>query len=447
MTSQATIPISTPLDENFTADSFAMRIVSGEMNLLDGFENEALIRAAYEWSVWARPDQLPPTNRDWTTWLVIGGRGAGKTRTGAEWIGAQVRAGCRRLALVGETYEDVREVMICGPSGLLNTGYPEDRPVYESSRHRLVWPCGAEAHAFSADDPDGLRGYQFEAAWSDELCKWRQADATWSNLQLGLRLGDRPRQVVTTTPRPLPLLRQLLSADMSVVTRASTYDNAANLAEAFLGEIARTYEGTRLGRQELLGELIEDELGALWSWKVIEAARGAAPNELDRIVVAIDPPVTSGPDADECGIVVAGRKGHGPEATAYVLADASIGRCRPTEWAERVIAAYRQYGADRIVAEVNQGGELVEQMIRTQDASVPVRTVRATRGKIVRAEPVAALYEQGRVRHVRPLARLEDQMTSYAGQGGPSPDRLDALVWALTDLMLGGEGRPAVHFL
>ncbi|WOI53989.1 DNA-packaging protein [Parvularcula sp. LCG005] len=419
------------------------------MSSLDDFEKIAPGNAIYDWTLWARDDQLPdPQKTDWTTWLLMGGRGAGKTRAGAEWLAAQVRGGAARVALVGETYEDAREVMIDGPSGLCAIGNPAERPVYEASRHRLSWPSGAIGHVFSAEDPEGLRGFQFEAAWADELCKWRQAEQVWSNLQLGLRLGDRPRQVVTTTPRSMPLMKRLLADRRTLVSRATSFDNKAHLAEAFFTEIASTYEGTALGRQELYGEMVEDRAGALWSWQMIEAARIANAPPLDRIVVAIDPPVTSGPDADECGIIVAGVAGEGAARTAYVLADGTVHATSAAMWAERAVALYHAHGADRMIAEVNQGGDLVEEMIRLADPAVPIRQVRATRNKMVRAEPVSALYEKGRVRHVGEFAALESQLTAFTGTGREkSPDRLDALVWALTDLMLGHQQQPAIRVL
>ncbi|ADM09667.1 Phage DNA Packaging Protein [Parvularcula bermudensis HTCC2503] len=413
-----------------------MRSVLEGKSFLEGLSSTELKRALHEWKFYARQDQWNPPG-DWTTWLVLGGRGAGKTRTGAEWIAAQIAAGRRRIALVGETYEDAREVMIDGPSGLCAIGTADSRPHYESSRHRLLWPCGAEAHIFSADDPDGLRGHQFEAAWSDELAKWRQPEAAWANLQLGLRLGDRPRQIVTTTPRPFPLLRLLMNDDRTVVTHAATTANRAALAETFLTEVTRTYQGTRLGRQELEGEVLDDREGALWSWSMIEASRLAGAPRCDRVVVAVDPPVTAGPDADECGIIVAGRiEGIEPEAVA-ILHDGSLAGASPRAWAEAVVTLASRFEADRVVAEVNQGGDLVEEMLRLADPNLSYRSVRATRGKIVRAEPVAALYEQGRVKHAAPFPVLEDQMIGFSGQGGQgSPDRLDALVWAVTDLLL-----------
>ncbi len=405
---------------------------------------------AHEWfDDHAHAYQRWPQGDDWTVWLLLGGRGAGKTRAGAEWVRDFVRRSKGvRVALVSETYADGREVMIDGNSGLSRIGPEIERPRYEASRRRLVWPSGSVGYVFSSEDPDGLRGHQFDAAWSDELCKWKHAEETWSNLQLALRLGARPRQVVTTTPRPTALLKRLLAAKGTVTHRATTYDNAANLSRAFLDEIASVYEGTSLGRQELLGELVEDVAGALWTHEMISLARISAPpgfhSSLDRIVVAVDPPASAGENADECGIVVAGVLNADDGAVAFVLDDRSAGGLSPRQWAARAVAAYHDYGADRIVAEINQGGDMVREIVRGVDPSVPVRDVRATRGKRLRAEPVAALYEQGRVRHVAAFPKLEDQMTSFTGEGAKSPDRLDALVWSLTDLMLRRGAEPRI---
>ncbi|MEM1396146.1 MAG: terminase family protein [Pseudomonadota bacterium] len=404
-------------------------------------------------------DESSADAADWSTWLVLGGRGAGKTRAGAEWVRSVVgESSVRpvRVAFVAEAYADAREVMIEGPSGIRNIGPSATRPAYEASRRRVVWPNGSIGYCFSAEDPDGIRGYQFDAAWSDELAKWRYPEETWSNLQLALRLGDRPRQVVTTTPRPMALLKRLIKQDGVVVSRASTYDNKANLAPAFLSEIAASYEGTALGRQELMGEIIDDVQGALWSWDLIEASRispsKGLPQALDRIVVAVDPPATSGPNADECGIIIAGIRGaHTDDAEAIVLADWSVQGLSPKGWASRVIAALHEFEADRVVVEVNQGGDMAKAVIAQVDPSAPVKMVRATRSKVLRAEPIAALYEQGRVRHAGAFPRLEDQMTAYTGpssqRAGSSPDRLDALVWALTDLMLKPAAKPMVRGL
>ena len=403
----------------------------------------------WNWEDQASDHQKPPSDDEaWTTRLLLGGRGAGKTRAGAEWVralaaeaGNDNHAAPYTIALVAETYADAREVMIEGPSGIRSVTPPHVRPVYEASRRRLVWANGAVAYAFSAEDPDGIRGYQFHAAWADELCKWRYPEATWSNLQLALRLGDRPRQIATTTPRPMALIKRLMAAETTALRRASTYANRKNLSDAFFTEIAALYEGTALGRQELMGEIVDDIEGALWTWNLIEAARiGAAP-PLARIVVAVDPPATSGERADECGIIIAGATEINGERVAFVLADWSAAGLSPRQWAEKTVAAYQEFNADRIVVEVNQGGEMAKAVIAQVDSAAPVTGVYATRGKRLRAEPIAALYEQGRVRHVGAFAKLEDQMTSYVGvaasrEGGKSPDRLDALVWALTELML-----------
>lgn len=402
---------------------------------------EALI---HDWRFWARSTQLPPQG-NWRVWLLLAGRGFGKTRTGAEYIRARVKArSALRIALVAPTAADARNVMVEGESGILAITAPADRPLYEPSKRRLTWPCGAVATLYSADEPERLRGPQHDTAWCDELAAWRYPEA-WDMLMLGLRLGQDPRVVVTTTPRPTRLLKSLLADPSVVVTRGTTYENRDNLAPGFIEEIIRKYEGTRLGRQELEAEILDDMPGALWSRGLIEAGRARQAPELTRVVVAIDPAASSGGASDETGIVVAGKDelGH-----AWVLADAS-GRFSPGDWAKTAIAAFRAHRADRVVAEVNNGGEMVEAMLRMIDASVPFTAVHASRGKQVRAEPVAALYEQGRVHHVGALPQLEDQMCGFAAResdrrrAGGSPDRVDALVWALTDLFFEprlGEG-------
>jgi phage terminase large subunit-like protein len=403
-----------------------------------------------EWREWARRAQLPPEG-DWLVWLLMGGRGAGKTKAGAEWVRGMALGerpfsdrAVGPIALVGETFADVREVMIEGVSGLLSVHEIGDRPVWQPTRRRLVWPStGVVAQTFSSEDPDGLRGPQFAAAWSDELAKWRHAEATWDMLQFGLRLGDRPRQVVTTTPRPVPLLRRLINADGTVVSRATTRDNLLNLAPGFLERVVGRYAGTRLGRQELEGELIEDRADGLWRRSDIEQLRVSAAPRLRRIVVAVDPPASR--RSGVCGIVAAGL---GDDDAGYVLADATVAEVRPAEWAGRALGVFRRFEADALVAEVNQGGDMVEAVFREIDGRVPVTMVRATRGKWLRAEPVAALYAQGRVRHVGALPELEDELCDFGPDGlsaGRSPDRLDALVWAITALMLGPEGEPRVR--
>lgn len=363
------------------------------------------------------------------------------TRTGAEFVRAQVEAGlARRVALVAPTALDARNVMVEGESGILNIGPASQRPDYEPSLHRLIWPNGAIATTYSADEPDRLRGPQHDLAWCDELAAWRYP-AAWDMLMFGLRVGADPRVVVTTTPRPARLIRELLADPGVVTTRGRTIENRTNLAPAFLEQIVRRYEGTRLGRQELDGEILDDLPGALWRRGIIEAARTGAVPALTRVVVAIDPAASASEEADETGIIAAGRdaNGHG-----YVLADAS-GRYAPAEWARIAVAAYGAQRADRVVAEINNGGDMVEATVRMIDPNVPFSAVRASRGKLARAEPVAALYEQGRVHHLGAFPQLEDQMCSFThdfdrNAAGYSPDRVDALVWALSDLLV--EPRP-----
>jgi phage terminase large subunit-like protein len=401
-----------------------------------------------DWPVWARPEQLPPDG-NWTTWLMMGGRGAGKTRAGAEWVRGMA-LGRRpfatepvgRIALVGETHADAREVMVEGVSGILAISPRGERPDWQPTRRRLEWPNGAVGQVFSAQDAEGLRGPQFGAAWSDEVGKWPDADAVWDMLQFTLRLGTRPRNMVTTTPRAVPLLKRLLADPKTAVTRMATADNAQNLAPGFLETVVGRYQGTRLGRQELDGELVEDRDDALWSRDGIDRDRVAVAPELVRIVVAVDPPASSGARSAACGIVAAGL---GVDGRGYVLADRTLVRATPRAWAERAIALYHALGADRLVAEVNQGGEMVETVIREADPTVPVTSVRASRGKWTRAEPVALLYAQGRIAHVGLHAELEDQMCNFVPGGtadGVSPDRIDALVWALSALMLSPEAPP-----
>ncbi|HEU4804429.1 MAG TPA: terminase family protein [Nitrobacter sp.] len=376
---------------------------------------------ARQWDVFAhqhqRPPELAPNGAPWLIWLMIGGRGAGKTRAGAEWIRAQALGlppfaveAVSRIALVGETEHDAREVMIEGVSRLLAVHAAHERPVWSPSRRRLEWSNGAVAQAFSADDPESLRGPQFGCAWSDEMAKWRYAEAAFDMLQFGLRLGSQPRQLITTTPRPTALLKRLMADPASVVTRASTQANAFNLAPTFLQGVMARYAGTRLGRQELDGEIIEDRPDALWSRALLERCRVREAPPLQRIVVAVDPPATSSKRADACGIVAAGLAESG---SVYVIADETVAGATPALWAAKAIALWRRCDADALVAEVNQGGDMVKAVIAEVDAAVPVIPVRATRGKWLRAEPVATLYEQGRVRHAGSFAALEDEMCDF----------------------------------
>lgn len=414
---------------------------------LEGLSDNALLALPWLFEFWALPHQLPPEGA-WKTWVIMGGRGAGKTRAGAEWVRAQVEGAlpgdkglAHRVALVGETVDQVRDVMVFGDSGIMACTPPDRRPDWIATKRMLVWPNGATAQVFSAHEPDSLRGPQFDAAWVDELAKWKKGQETWDQLQFALRLGENPRQVVTTTPQNVSVLKAILKNPSTVKTHAPTEANRAYLAASFLDEVQARYGGTTLGRQELAGELVEDVEGALWQQSRIDAARIASAPQMNRIVVAVDPPVTGHKGSDECGIVVVGAFTEGPpqDWRAVVLEDASVTGASPDEWARAAIAAMDRHKADRLVAEVNQGGDLVEQLIRQIDPLVPFRSVHATRGKMVRAEPVAALYEQGRVAHLGSHPRLETQMCQmtrggYVGRG--SPDRLDALVWALTDLVV-----------
>jgi phage terminase large subunit-like protein len=404
-------------------------------------EQEALL---YDWREFlARPEQITPDG-DWDIWLIMSGRGWGKTRTGAEWVKEQVAKGYRRIALIGETAADARDVMVEGVSGILSV-YPEaERPLYEPSKRRLTWPNGAIATTFNATEPDQLRGPQFDLAWCDELAKWRYARETWDQLSFGLRLGDHPRVLVTTTPRPVELVKAIVAGTEGKVhiTRGATMDNKSNLAAKFLERIQLRYEGTRLGRQELRGEILGDIPNALWTYGQIEASRVRTHDPLGRIVVAIDPAVSNTENSDDHGIIVAGI--HARTQEAYVLEDASMGGT-PMQWARRAVNLYDQYQADAIVIEVNQGGDMVAQTLRSVRNNVRIKEVRATRGKHIRAEPIASMYEQGRVHHVGSFPALETQMTqmtTFGYEGDGSPDRVDALVWAMTDLFPAMVGRP-----
>lgn len=437
-----------------------------DLSLWMAFDNDFITLAHRHQEPPAFANKGAASGVPWTTWLMLGGRGAGKTRLGAEWVralaqGAPPYAAQRAMsiALVGETAHDAREVMIEGPSGILRHCPRAERPAWTSSRRRLEWPNGAVAQVFSADDPEQLRGPQFDAAWCDELAKWRQPDAAFDNLQFGLRLGPWPRQLVTTTPRPIALIKRLLCDPRTAVTRASTTANAAFLSPAFIDEVIGRYAGTRLGRQEIDGEIIEERDDALWTREAIEACRVDTSPPLMRVVVGIDPPASSRQGADACGIVAAGMSESG---VVYVLEDASAQGLQPSAWASRAVALYRRHQADALVAKVNQGGDMVRAVLAQVDATVAVKEVHATRGKWLRAEPVAAMYAQGKVKHVRGsaglgagsgggFAALEDQMCDFGMGGlssGASPDRLDALVWAVTELVSRGRAQgPRITFI
>jgi predicted phage terminase large subunit-like protein len=395
------------------------------------------------WAANARPEQLPPPG-EWSVWLVLAGRGFGKTWTGANWVHATaMRSGCR-IALVGPTAADVRDTMVEGESGILSICPDFERPTYEPSKRRLTWPNGSMATMFSAEEPSRLRGPQHGFAWVDELAAMQNMQETWAQLMFGMRLGQRPRTLITTTPKPSKLLKEIMGREGKdvVITRGSTYDNRANLPESFLSEIISKFEGTRLGRQELNAELLTDTPGALWQMDWIDGARVQKAPDLRRVVVAIDPAVSLGEDSDETGIVVAGLASDGH---VYVLQDLS-GRFAPHEWARRAIAAFDEHKADRIIGEANNGGLLIRHTLETLRPTISYRAVHASRGKVTRAEPISALYEQRKVHHVGGgLSALEDQMCAFTAnqerRPGESPDRVDALVWAITELAV--DARPA----
>jgi phage terminase large subunit-like protein len=411
-------------------------------SLKDG-EIDAIDQA---WEAWAHDGQLAPPG-DWAIWLIRAGRGFGKTRAGAEWVSAVARAnkGCR-IALVGGSIDEVRRVMIEGPSGLMAVAHAGERGAMKFRGGVLRFANKAEAHVYSAASPEGLRGPEHHFAWADELGKWRarSGSAAWDNLRMGLRLGERPRMLVTTTPRPTALMRRVLGLDGLVQTLGRTRDNP-HLPASFVGAMIADYGGTRLGRQELDGEMVEDVAGALWTRAMIEGCRVRAAPALVRVVVGVDPP--AGTEGDACGIVAVGLGG---DARGYVLEDASVVGASPEGWARAVVACAARHAAERVVAEVNQGGAMVSSVLRAVDAALPVRGVHATRGKAARAEPVAALYEQGRVRHVGAFPALEDELCGLVAGGGyegpgRSPDRADACVWALSELMLGRRGGVGVR--
>lgn len=398
--------------------------MNSRKQLLNALTDEESAHLAEAWNYCARIDQLEPEG-DWRVWLFLGGRGAGKTRAGAEWVADHIRTQrVKRVALIAATHSDARQVMIEGPSGLLSVSEGAE---YEPSLRRVRWPAsGAEAYVMSADEPDSIRGYQFELAWGDEFCKWPEPQAALDMVRMGLRLGDNPRIMITTTPRPIPALLVLKGDPECAFTKSTTYDNAANLAKSFIASMKKSYGKTRLGRQELDGEIIEDVEGALWQRDWIEAFRVKAAPACERIVLGVDPPASK---KGACGIVVAGLCGD----DAYVLADFTREQLTAKQWADRAADTYEQFEADCVVAEANQGGDMVRTTLLHAHPNMKVKLVHASRGKLPRAEPVSAMYEAGRVHHAGVFAELEDQLCQYDGTG-KSPDRLDALVWALTEL-------------
>ena len=403
-----------------------------------------------EWSWKALPGQREPPSTgsgcEWRNWLIVAGRGFGKTRAGAEWVLARAReTPDARIALVGGSFDEVAAVMIEGESGLLACARTGEKLVWRSTVGKLKFPSGAVAMVYSGASPDRLRGPQHHFAWADEIAKWDYPDATWDNLQMGLRLADPSRAIVTTTPRPIPLIARLMSDTQTVVTGGRTFDNP-HLPESFVAAMRHAYEGTRLGRQELDGALLGEAEGALWTRDIIEARRCAMPRpeELTRVVVGVDPPAS---ENGACGIVVCGRLRDG---RGVVLADCSVGGARPEGWASRVAAAYSAWEADRVIAEANNGGRMVESVLRTAAPGLPIKLVHASRGKSARAEPVAAAFEAGRCLLAGSFGELEDELTALTPGGfarGGSPDRADAMVWALTELVVNMPAEPRVRGL
>ena len=409
------------------------------VNSLSPSEQETVL---FDWTVWAREKQLPPA-WDWYIWLLLSGRGGGKTRAGAELVIKWAKAGYGPIALVGQTKADVRDTMVeVGDSSILKISPPWFMPEYEPSKRRLTWPNGVLGIIYSGDEPEQLRGPQEQKAWIDELAKFKYPKDSWDNLMFGLRIGKQPQAVVTTTPKPIKVIKDLIADERTAVTRGHTLENQDNLAPDFLNYILRKYEGTRLGRQELAGEILDDNPDALWERSKIDELRVSHYPDLKRIVVAIDPQGTDTETSSSTGVVVAGIAQVADRLEAYILADLTLSGT-PEKWATEAVSGYYRFKADRIVAEINFGGDMVEAIIRIVDKNVAFKKVHASRGKLIRAEPVSALYEQGRVHHVGFFPDLEDQLCEWV-PGDKSPDRLDALVWAITDLMLE---KPELEFL
>ncbi len=408
---------------------------------LKSLPDEKLLQLKYNWEYWARPEQMPPPG-DWTFWLVNAGRGFGKSRCGSEWIIDQIRKGFTKIGLIGPTASSVRDIMVEGDSGIQVISRPDFRPLYEPSKRKLTWPNGAVAHTYSAEEPDRLRGPQFEKIWADELAVWKYPEA-WDMAKLSLRLGRKPQAIITTTPKPKRVLKELIADKDCVVTGGSTYDNIQNLAESFYKTIVEKYEGTTLGQQEIYAVLLEELPDALWQRKMIADNRVSDINldELVRIVVGIDPAGTSKETSSETGILVCGVDSN---LEGYVIDDLSCRR-RPKGWASEAIRAYQKYGADRIIAEMNFGGEMVESVIRNVDPDVSYKSIYASRGKRARAEPISALYEKGRIHHVGVFKDLEDQQCNFTPETKKSPDRIDALVWCFTELIINRMERRIVR--
>lgn len=430
------------LDENLSlAERFALQDPAERDALFASLADEEIEELEHDWGFWGRPKQQMPTG-DWFGWLILAGRGYGKTRTGSEGIKKWVDESWDnpiRIAGIAETKGDARDVMVEGDSGILSV-FPDDRkPKYEPSKRRLTWPNGTQMFLFSGDEPDQLRGPQFHKAWVDELAKFKYPDEAWDMLEFGLRLGEHPQVIITTTPRPIPLIKTLVTDPDVVITRGSSYENYNNLAEKYIKRVIKKYEGTRLGRQELLAEILSDAPGAQWTEAILERSRRKRLPQLTRIGIGVDPAVTANEDtSDKTGLIAAGI---GVDGHGYVFAEGSA-VLTPRGWARRAVTLYDKYGADIMVGEVNNGGDLVEVNIRTIDTKkrVHFKKVRASRGKHVRSAPIASLFEQDRIHILGSMPELEDQLVSFTDSGyigGGSPDTAEAMIWILTELMLG----------
>ena len=420
---------------NYNASSFRNLTTAQKRKFLETLTDEEALVLYHDWQFWAREKQLPPPG-DWFCWLLRSGRGFGKTRTGAEWIIERARQGYKQIALIGQTKADVRDTMIeVGPSSILEISPPWFMPIYEPSKRRLTWPNGAVAVAFSGDEPKQLRGPGHDTVWMDELAKFKYPQVTWDMMEFGLRVGDKPQVCVTTTPRPIPIIKQLLADPDTVDITGSSYENKENLSRAYIKRILKKYEGTHLGRQEIHGEILDDVEGALWNRPLLESTRVSEHPDLARIAVGVDPAASTG----DTGIVVVGIAPFHDAWHGYTLDDQTL-HGSPGQWGMQAVAAYHRWKADVIVGEVNNGGDMIEHVIRSVQggARVNYKCVRASRGKYTRAEPVAALYEQGRAHQVGFFADLEDQLCSWM-PGEDSPDRLDAMVWAYHELLLEEE--------
>lgn len=431
------------MEKTYLANSISLLPKEKREKLLNSLTQEEAEELLYDWEgVWARPKQLPPPG-DWLTWMILTGRGWGKTRTGSEWVTGNAKKGAKHIALIGQTKADVRDTMIeLGPASILKISNPNFMPKYESSKRRIVWPNGCVGTVYSGDEPDQVRGPSHDIAWIDELAKFKYPQDIWDNLMFGLREGEDMRILITTTPRPIPIIKRLFTDPNTIVIPGNTYENKDNLPKKYFDYVIAPYVGTRLGQQEIEGKILDDNPNALWTRKIIENNRRNNFPELIRIVIAVDPEATAKEGSSETGIMAIGlcANGHG-----WLLDDNTL-RGTPNEWGNAIITSYHKFNADRIVAEVNNGGDMVEFVIHTIDKNVAYKDVHATKGKYIRAEPVSALYEQNRIHHVGNFPELEDQLCEWV-PGDLSPDRLDALVWGVTELMLEEVKEPGFYVL